>query len=227
MLPTADEIRERLLSTGKSGRLVAAELGIHLPPADLAKLVRRCNLERHLLIKAGKLAAMCKGGGRKPSRAPGGGNSVHRLHTVQADVVAMPPPKRPRQESAKAPPTEPPPPADAGPDLATLDRAAFLRWQLTSLQAVVRDVDPRYPSHIQAVRASGEIHAALAALAAEGQEKPDAATLTPEQWRQRVLDDAKAATVEDLELYVVEWLDRHRLDMAVEQGTPVIRRRSA
>lgn len=112
-------------------------------------------------------------------------------------------------------------------DIATMDRATFLRRQLADLETIVRTVDPRYPSRIQAVRASGEIHAALAAIADEGKEKPDAATLSPEQWGQRVLDDAKAATVEDLELYVVEWLDRHRLDMAVEQGTPVIRRRSA
>lgn len=223
MMPTAEEIRARLLASGKSGRLVAAELGIDLPPADLAKLTQRCNYERHRLIIAGKLKAMGRGG-RKPSKIPGAGNSAHRLRSVSADVVDMPPPRQARQESRRPPPE---PDDTEAPDLSTMSRLDFLRWQLTGLQAVIRGVDPRYPSHIQALRASGEIHAAIAEELNKGQVKADAATLTPEQWRQRVLDDAKASTVEDLEVYVVEWLSRNRCELSVDNGTPVIRRLSA
>lgn len=45
-----------------------------------------------------------------------------------------------------------------------------------------------------------------------------AADMTPEEWNQRVRDDAQAATDEDLELYVHEWLTRHGYRLVVEGG---------
>ena len=48
-----------------------------------------------------------------------------------------------------------------------------------------------------------------------------------EEWRERVLADTVATTLEDLELYVVEWLARHRFEMLIELGMPRIVRRAS
>ncbi len=45
-----------------------------------------------------------------------------------------------------------------------------------------------------------------------------AADMTPEEWQQRVRADAQAATDEDLEVYVHEWLTRHGYRFVVEGG---------
>jgi hypothetical protein len=57
-----------------------------------------------------------------------------------------------------------------------------------------------------------------AALATETE--ADRATMTPEEWKQAVLEDAQQADDQDLEVYAHEWLTRVGLRLLVEDGEP-------
>ena len=111
---------------------------------------------------------------------------------------------------------------------ADLDPVAMRRWVLDRAMAGVAQAAPGSVAYVQGLR---HVAAAQRDLEAEqDRAKPvvrDAADLSAEEWAERNIADAKLATTEDLEHYVVEWLARHRLDMIVEQGMPRIVRRAS
>ncbi len=64
-------------------------------------------------------------------------------------------------------------------------------------------------------------YAAMEKAAAMATEvEADRSTMTPEEWRQAVLEDAQQATDQDLEVYAHEWLTRVGLRLMVEDGEP-------
>ena len=111
---------------------------------------------------------------------------------------------------------------------ADLDPVAMRRWVLDRAMAGVAQAAPGSVAYVQGLR---HVAAAQRDLEAEQErQRPvvrDAAELSAEEWRERVLADTVATTLEDLELYVVEWLARHRFEMLIEQGMPRIVRRAS
>jgi len=111
-------------------------------------------------------------------------------------------------------PTSPPP--TARPDLADLDAEGLLRWQLDRLDEAVEAGRPGSDAYTRAVRSVGEVHTELQALLAPPEDTHDPAAMSPEEWEARVREDARAATDEDLDVYMEEWLDRRDHLLEVE-----------
>jgi hypothetical protein len=91
-------------------------------------------------------------------------------------------------------------------------------WVLSHAQDGVDSAAPGSVAYVQSLRAVMKAGQELDLLKAAERGTITAADMTPEEWNQRVRDDAQAATDEDLELYVHEWLTRHGYRLVVEGG---------
>ena len=91
-------------------------------------------------------------------------------------------------------------------------------WVLAHAQDGVDSAAPGSVAYVQSLRAVMKAGQELDLLKAAERGAITAADMTPEEWNQRVRDDAQAATDEDLELYVHEWLTRHGYRLVVEGG---------
>ena len=93
-------------------------------------------------------------------------------------------------------------------DLSAIERG---EWVLAQAERGVSAATPGSVAHVQGLRA-------VMRAGRDLDELRTAADMTPEEWEQRVRADAQAATDEDLEVYVHEWLTRHGYRLVVEGG---------
>ena len=100
-------------------------------------------------------------------------------------------------------------------DLSAIERG---EWVLEQAERGVSAATPGSVAHVQGLRAVMRAGRDLDELRAAHRASITAADMTPEEWEQRVRADAQAATDEDLEVYVHEWLTRHGYRLVVEGG---------
>lgn len=116
------------------------------------------------------------------------------------------------------------------PDLAAMSRADLLIWQLEILGRALQEAPAGSTAYGQAARALRNTHSDLwdlrEAEARAGDVDP--ADLSEDEWSQRVLEDAREASDQDLEAYVSEWLRRKGYELEVtDRGHLRLRRPGA
>lgn len=116
------------------------------------------------------------------------------------------------------------------PDLAAMSRAELLIWQLEILGRALQEAPAGSTAYGQAARALRNTHSDLwdlrEAEARAGDVDP--ADLSEDEWSQRVLEDAREASDQDLEAYVSEWLRRKGYELEVtDRGHLRLRRPGA
>ena len=101
------------------------------------------------------------------------------------------------------------------------DERGQMLWSLRRYQEIAS------AGGVAGAKAQAQADAILAKLRemeAESRERPE--DLSPEEWAARVREDAAAASDEDLEVYVHEWLRRAKLSLIMDGGEPrLVRRR--
>ena len=100
-------------------------------------------------------------------------------------------------------------------DMPAIERG---EWVLAQAELGVAASTPGSVAYVQALRAVMRAGRDLDEQRAAYRASITAADMTPEEWQQRVRADAQAATDEDLEVYVHEWLTRHGYRFVVEGG---------
>lgn len=115
-----------------------------------------------------------------------------------------------------------PPGAMPGHYLIDADEMVFRRWML---QTALDGLDDAKPGSIAQQSAMREVRMARAELQAHRDLAAqsgavDRSAMTPEEWQAAILEDAQAATDQDLEVYAHEWLSRVGLRLLVEDGEP-------
>ncbi|RME29388.1 MAG: hypothetical protein D6798_00150 [Deltaproteobacteria bacterium] len=193
---TASEIRAYLRKTGDMPAAATEALAPGIEGEERQKLMWRVEAIRRKLVKAGELD------GRPPTP---------RLRVAQPLEPAEPDDYDDDVEEGEADP--------ACPNLADLTVVEQLTWTLARLRAAVAVGTPGSVAYVKALKDIRDTHRELQeakqAAAAAGEKDP--AELTPEEWRAEVEADAAEATDEDLEIYVREWLSRHKYSLVVNE----------
>ena len=109
-------------------------------------------------------------------------------------------------------------PNNLGDDLLAMTARQRAEWVLERAQHGVETAAPGSVAYVQSLRSVARAGKELEELKAAEGEALTAANLTPEQWAEKVAQDAQQATDEDLETYVSEWLNRVGYGLTVTGG---------
>ncbi len=103
-------------------------------------------------------------------------------------------------------------------DLVSMTARQRAEWVLERAQYGVETAAPGSVAYVQSLRAVARAGLELEELKTAEGDAFDAANLTPDQWAEKVGQDAQQATDQDLETYVSEWLNRVGYGLQVTAG---------
>ena len=105
-----------------------------------------------------------------------------------------------------------------GDDLLAMTARQRAEWVLERAQHGVETAAPGSIAYVQSLRSVAKAGQELDELRQAEGAALTAANLTPEEWAEKVAQDALQATDEDLERYVSEWLNRVGYGLTVTGG---------
>tara|TARA_S200002703_G_scaffold156052_1_gene160979 strand:+ start:41 stop:403 length:363 start_codon:yes stop_codon:yes gene_type:complete len=103
-------------------------------------------------------------------------------------------------------------------DLVRMSPRQRAEWVLERAQYGVETAAPGSVAYVQSLRSVARAGQELEELKTAEGDALDAANLSPDQWAEKVAQDAQQATDEDLEAYVSEWLNRVGYGLQVTGG---------
>jgi hypothetical protein len=103
--------------------------------------------------------------------------------------------------------------------LEHLGKIEGLEWLLTQARVAVQKGKPGSVAHTQAIRAAAQLHADIvqARLDLAASQEVDRSTLSSAEWLEVVARDAQTCSMQELEVYVGEWLQREGLEIDEQQ----------